>query len=89
MPPICSNLYSFLGELNVHVVFNEVQRQFSMPYKTDTLIDQYTSYTYPYEMRYHIDDIKNKLLRGKLVALFTMFKTSAIDIYMTACSRTY
>ena len=40
VPPICSDLYSFLGALNVHVVFNEVQRQFSMPYKTDTLIDQ-------------------------------------------------
>ncbi len=66
VPPICSNLYSFLEELSVHVVFNEVQRQFSMPYKTDTLIDQYTSYTYPYEMRYHIDDIKKQIAKRKI-----------------------
>ncbi len=66
VPPICCDLYSFLGELNVHVVFNEVQRQFSMPYKTDTLVDQYTCYTYPYEMRYHIDDIKKQIAERKI-----------------------
>ena len=66
VPPICRDLYSFLGELNVHVVFNEVQRQFSMPYKTDTLVDQYAYYTYPYEMRFHIDDIKKQIAERKI-----------------------
>ncbi|GAX62761.1 benzoyl-CoA reductase/2-hydroxyglutaryl-CoA dehydratase subunit, BcrC/BadD/HgdB [Candidatus Scalindua japonica] len=66
VPPICCNLYSFLNELRVHVVFNEVQRQFSMPYQTKTLIDQYTSYTYPYDMRYHIDDIKKQVATRKI-----------------------
>lgn len=66
VPPICCNLYSFLGELNVHVVFNEVQRQFSMPYKTDTLVDQYICYTYPFDMLYHIDDIKKQIGKRRI-----------------------
>jgi benzoyl-CoA reductase/2-hydroxyglutaryl-CoA dehydratase subunit BcrC/BadD/HgdB len=66
VPPICCNLYSFLDESGVHVVFNEVQRQFSMPYQTNTLIDQYTCYTYPYDMLYHIDDIKKQVAKRKI-----------------------
>lgn len=66
VPPICCNLYSFLGELGVHVVFNEVQRQFSMPYKTDTLTDQYACYTYPYDMLYHIRDIKEQVEKRRI-----------------------
>jgi len=66
VPPICYNLYSFLDELKVHVVFNEVQRQFSMPYQTDTLTDQYISYTYPYDMLYHLDDINEQIAQRKI-----------------------
>lgn len=66
VPPICCNLYSFLEGIKVHVVFNEVQRQFSMPYQTETLIDQYIRYTYPYDMLYHIDDIKQQIVQRKI-----------------------
>ena len=37
-----------------------------MPYKTDILMDQYIRYTYPYEMRYHIDDIKKQIAERKI-----------------------
>jgi benzoyl-CoA reductase/2-hydroxyglutaryl-CoA dehydratase subunit BcrC/BadD/HgdB len=66
VPPICSDLYSFLSGLGVHVVFNEVQRQFSMPYKTQTLTDQYTYYTYPFDILYHIEDIKKEIEKRKV-----------------------
>jgi benzoyl-CoA reductase/2-hydroxyglutaryl-CoA dehydratase subunit BcrC/BadD/HgdB len=66
VPPICSDLYSFLDGLSVHVVFNEVQRQFSMPYETDTLTDQYTCYTYPFDILYHIKDIKKEIEKRKI-----------------------
>lgn len=66
VPPICCDLYSFLGDIGAHVVFNEVQRQFSMPYKTDTLADQYTRYTYPFDILYHIEDIKKEIERRKI-----------------------
>ena len=66
VPPICFDLYSFLNSLGIHVVFNEVQRQFSMPYKTETLTDQYISYTYPFDILYHIDDIKKEIEKRKI-----------------------
>lgn len=66
VPPICCDLYSFLHDIGVHVVFNEVQRQFSMPYETQTLTDQYIRYTYPFDIFYHIDDIKKEINRRKI-----------------------
>lgn len=66
VPPICCDLYSFLHDIGAHVVFNEVQRQFSMPYQTNTLTDQYIYYTYPFDILYHIDDIKKEIERRKI-----------------------
>ena len=39
------------------VVFNEVQRQFSMPFETKDLVEQYQRYTYPYSVFGRIEDI--------------------------------
>ena len=66
VPPICCDLYSFLGKLRVHVVFNEVQRQFSMPYHTQTLTEQYVHYTYPFDIFYHIKDIQKEIEQRKI-----------------------
>ncbi|MFQ5963225.1 MAG: 2-hydroxyacyl-CoA dehydratase family protein [Candidatus Scalinduaceae bacterium] len=66
VPPICCDLYTFLDNKGVHVVFNEVQRQFSMPYNTHTLTDQYICYTYPFDILYHIDDIKKEIEKRKI-----------------------
>ena len=61
IPPICEDLYSFLASLGVHVVFNEIQRQFSMPYQTKTLVEQYSQYTYPYDVFSRVEDIQEAL----------------------------
>ncbi|ODS31428.1 MAG: hypothetical protein SCARUB_03442 [Candidatus Scalindua rubra] len=37
-----------------------------MPYKTNTLIDQYICYTYPFDIFYHIDDIKKQIVKRKI-----------------------
>ncbi len=63
VPPICTDLYAFMESLGVHVVFNEVQRQFSMPFATEDLIEQYASYTYPYSIFCRLDDIKREIKR--------------------------
>lgn len=69
VPPICDDLYTFLEDHNCHVVFNEVQRQFSMPYETRTLAEQYTLYTFPYDIFVKIDDIKKEIERRKIDGL--------------------
>jgi benzoyl-CoA reductase/2-hydroxyglutaryl-CoA dehydratase subunit BcrC/BadD/HgdB len=69
VPPIFSDLYTFIEGLEGRVVFNETQRQFSMPYPSSTLLEQYLKYTYPYDIFSRIDDIKQELSRRKIDGL--------------------
>jgi len=69
VPPIFSDLYPFIEALQARVVFNEIQRQFSMPYPTTSLLDQYLRYTYPYDIFARIDDIQGAVHARKLDGL--------------------
>ena len=65
VPPIFDDIYDVLESYGARVVFNEVQRQFSMPFDTDDIVEQYLLYTYPYPVFRRIDDIKQQVqLRG-------------------------
>ncbi len=66
VPPIFSGMYEFIEELGARVVFNEVQRQFSMPYEKEDLIEQYLLYTYPYGINPRIEDIKEAIKERKI-----------------------
>lgn len=61
VPPIFTDLYSVLASLGAQVVYNEVQRQFSMPYETGNIVDQYLLYTYPYGAFARLEDMKKEL----------------------------
>ena len=69
VPPIYDNLYSFIEELSARVVFNETQRQFSMPYQTNTLLQQYLKYTYPYDIFSRLRDIRKEVKRRRIDGL--------------------
>jgi len=69
VPPIYDDLYSFIEELNARVVFNETQRQFSMPYRTNTLLKQYLRYTYPYDIFSRVIDIRKEVKRRRIDGL--------------------
>ena len=58
VPPIFSGFYEFIESLEARVVYNEIQRQFSMPYLTDDIVEQYLLYTYPYDMSARAADIR-------------------------------
>ena len=66
VPPIFPELYNFLEEHGARVVFNEVQRQFSMPFETEDIVEQYRSYTYPYKVFQRIEDIAREAERRQL-----------------------
>ncbi len=67
VPPIISNFYPIIEELGAEVVFNEVQRQFSMPgARNRDLASQYLAYTYPYDAKGRIADIKAEISRRQL-----------------------
>lgn len=64
-----SDLYHFLeGELGVKVVFNETQRQFSLPFDCD-LVEQYTRFSYPYGTEARIADIVAEVERRQVDGL--------------------
>lgn len=69
VPPICTDLYVFLENLGAHVIFNEVQRQFSMPYPTENLTEQYIRYTYPYSIFGRLEDIKSEIKRRNICGI--------------------
>jgi benzoyl-CoA reductase/2-hydroxyglutaryl-CoA dehydratase subunit BcrC/BadD/HgdB len=63
VPPITTDLYDFLENLGCRVVYNEVQRQFSLPYFSCDIVDRYLRYTYPYGVFPRIEDIKAEIAR--------------------------
>lgn len=66
VPPIFTDLYSYLERLGARVVFNEVQRQFAMPYDEPEIVEQYRRYTYPYGIFGRIADIQLEIERRRI-----------------------
>lgn len=66
VPPIVGELYQYLEERGARVVFNETQRQFTMPFETGDLVEQYRLYTYPYGIFFRLEDIRREAATRKL-----------------------
>jgi benzoyl-CoA reductase/2-hydroxyglutaryl-CoA dehydratase subunit BcrC/BadD/HgdB len=75
VPPIFSDLYEFVESLGGRVVFNEIQRQFSMPCAEGDVVDQYLKYTYPYGIRGRLEDIRKAIEERKLDGLIHYTQT--------------
>jgi benzoyl-CoA reductase/2-hydroxyglutaryl-CoA dehydratase subunit BcrC/BadD/HgdB len=69
IPPIFTDLFDYLGELEAQLVFNEIPRQFSMPYSCRDLTEQYLRYTYPYDIFARIVDIAEAIALRRLDGL--------------------
>jgi len=69
IPPIADDLYDRLERLGARIVFNEFQRQFSMPALNLSLVQQYAHYTYPYDVFFRVADIRREVARRNLVGL--------------------
>ncbi|MEN6615700.1 MAG: 2-hydroxyacyl-CoA dehydratase [Syntrophorhabdus sp.] len=63
VPPIVSGLYEYIEEIGGHVVYNETQRQFALPYHTRDLVERYLLYTYPYGIFARLEDIRKEIAR--------------------------
>jgi benzoyl-CoA reductase/2-hydroxyglutaryl-CoA dehydratase subunit BcrC/BadD/HgdB len=66
VPPIFTDLYRAVEELDARVVFNETQRQFSMPMAASSLVEQYRLYTYPYDIFVRLEDIEREIERRRI-----------------------
>lgn len=61
VPPIFTDFYEVVESMGARVVFNEIQRQFSMPYEAADPVEQYLLYTYPYGAFARLPDITHEL----------------------------
>lgn len=75
IPPIQSGLYEYIEDLGGRVVFNEIQRQFSMPHYHHNLLHQYLTYTYPYDIFGRIKDIQQAAVQRRLDGLIHYTQT--------------
>lgn len=66
VPPIVPDLYDFIEHVGGHVVFNETQRQFALPFKGVNLIDRYLEYTYPYGVFARLKDIRKEIVKRNI-----------------------
>jgi benzoyl-CoA reductase/2-hydroxyglutaryl-CoA dehydratase subunit BcrC/BadD/HgdB len=75
VPPIFAQLYDYVESLGARIVFNEVQRQFSMPYANEDIVAQYLSYTYPYDAQGRLEDINRAIRERNLDGLIHYTQT--------------
>jgi benzoyl-CoA reductase/2-hydroxyglutaryl-CoA dehydratase subunit BcrC/BadD/HgdB len=59
-------LYPFIERNGGRVVFNEIQRQFTMPEPGNSLAEQYSNYTYPYSIHERLRDIRVEVKRRRV-----------------------
>ena len=66
VPPIITDLYSIVEDYGGHIVYNEVQHQFSMPYPDMEWYRRYAKYTYPYSIFRRLEEIKKEIKKRKI-----------------------
>jgi benzoyl-CoA reductase/2-hydroxyglutaryl-CoA dehydratase subunit BcrC/BadD/HgdB len=69
IPPILTDLWPYLEELGAAVVYHEFPRQFSMPYASTDLVEQYLRYTYPYDIGGRLADLQEAVATRRLDGL--------------------
>jgi len=69
VPPIYLNLYDIIDQLGGEVIYNEVQRQFSMPAMESDIVQQYITFTYPYSVFDRLRDIQTEILKRGIDAV--------------------
>ena len=68
VPPINGEIYEFIESLDARVVYNEVQRQFTMADSVDIedIVEEYRRFTYPYNIRCRLEDIIDQVKKRKI-----------------------
>lgn len=75
VPAIFSGFNEFIESLDARIVYNEVQRQFSMPEAKSDIVEQYLAYTYPYSIKGRLSDIRRAIKTRHLDGLIHYTQT--------------
>lgn len=70
-PPMTCDIYDYVEKFNARFVYNEVQREFSFPraLKAGNIYEQYYDYTYPYDIKFRLKEVKKQIELRKIDAL--------------------
>lgn len=68
VPPMTCDIYDYVENFDAHFVYNEVQREFAFPRadKAENIYGQYYDYTYPYDIKFRLKDIKKQIKERKI-----------------------
>ncbi|QIB25915.1 2-hydroxyacyl-CoA dehydratase family protein [Caloranaerobacter azorensis] len=68
VPPMTGDLYEFVEKFDSHIIYNEVQREFAFPRaeKAKDIYEQYYDYTYPYDINFRLEKIKEEIKKRKI-----------------------
>ncbi len=80
VPPIILDLYEFIEGKGGYVVFNEIQRQFSLPYFRCDIVERYLRYTYPYGIFARIEDIRREIRKRNVKGIIHYVQTFCFRI---------
>ncbi len=71
VPPMTADLYEFVEKFDAHFVYNEVQREFAFPRfaEAENIYEQYYDYTYPYDIDFRLQIIKDQINERKIDAV--------------------
>ncbi|MBU0515647.1 MAG: 2-hydroxyacyl-CoA dehydratase, partial [Proteobacteria bacterium] len=69
VPPIMTDFFDVVEGLGGRVIYDEIARQFAMPYQTEDLVDQYLAFTYPYDVSARVADIAAEVEQRGLAGL--------------------
>ncbi len=61
VPPAFTNLLEQLNDLGASLVYAEIPHQFTMPFDSSSLTEQYLHYSYPYGMAFRVREIERQL----------------------------
>lgn len=71
VPPMPCDIYDYVEKFNARFVYNEVQREFafSRALQAKNIYEQYYDYTYPYDIKFRLKEIKKQIKERKIDAL--------------------
>lgn len=75
VPAAITDLVQVAQSMGVRVVYNETPRQFSMPFQSNSLAEQYSTYTYPYPLPHRLADIQREIQRRNLDGIIHYVQT--------------
>ena len=69
IPPMFTDIFDFIEQQEVKIVYNETAVEFGRIDLYENIIDNYHNYSYPYDLRFRLEKIKKEIKKREIDAL--------------------